>query len=99
MDDYGHGTHCAGTVGGVGNKGVGVVGVCWNIEIMAIKFLKWCFFCELNERKWAQFAGFFEQDFLKNWVFDRKFGVISGGMLVFGRKMGAVVSGCRVWVK
>jgi len=38
-DDHGHGTHCAGTVGGVGNNGVGVVGVCWNVKMVGIKFL------------------------------------------------------------
>jgi len=39
MDDYGHGTHCAGTIGAVGNNGIGVVGVNWNVKIMALKFL------------------------------------------------------------
>ena len=39
MDDHYHGTHCAGTIGGVGNNGVGVAGVCWNVQIMALKFL------------------------------------------------------------
>ncbi|MCI5065164.1 S8 family serine peptidase [bacterium] len=38
-DDHGHGTHCAGTVGAVGDNEVGVVGVNWNVEIMALKFL------------------------------------------------------------
>lgn len=38
-DDNGHGTHCAGTIGGVGNNGVGVTGVNWNVKIMALKFL------------------------------------------------------------
>lgn len=38
-DDNGHGTHCAGTIAGVGNNGVGVVGVGWNTKIMALKFL------------------------------------------------------------
>ncbi len=38
-DDHYHGTHCAGTIGGVGNNGSGVVGVCWNVKIMALKFL------------------------------------------------------------
>ncbi len=27
MDDHGHGTHTAGTIGAVGNNGIGVVGV------------------------------------------------------------------------
>jgi subtilisin family serine protease/Tol biopolymer transport system component len=39
MDDHYHGTHCAGTVGAVGNNGQGVAGVCWDVRIMAIKFL------------------------------------------------------------
>jgi subtilisin family serine protease len=37
MDDSGHGTHVSGTIGGTGNNGVGVVGVNWNVRIMAIK--------------------------------------------------------------
>jgi subtilisin family serine protease len=39
MDDNGHGTHVSGTIGAVGNNGVGVVGVNWNVQIMALKFL------------------------------------------------------------
>lgn len=39
MDDNGHGTHCAGTIGGVGDNGVGVTGVAWTTRIMALKFL------------------------------------------------------------
>lgn len=39
MDDDGHGTHVAGTIGAVGNNGAGVTGVCWTAKIMAIKFL------------------------------------------------------------
>ncbi len=39
MDDHYHGTHVAGTIGAVGDNGVGVVGVAWNVKIMAIKFL------------------------------------------------------------
>ncbi len=38
-DDAGHGTHCSGTIAGVGNNGLDVVGVCWNARIMALKFL------------------------------------------------------------
>jgi subtilisin family serine protease len=37
IDEHGHGTHTAGTLGAVGNNGVGVVGVNWNVRIMAIK--------------------------------------------------------------
>ncbi|GAI56940.1 unnamed protein product, partial [marine sediment metagenome] len=39
MDDHYHGTHCAGTIGAVGNNGEGVLGVCWDVRIMALKFL------------------------------------------------------------
>ena len=39
MDDNGHGTHVAGTIGAVGNNGVGVAGVAWSVKIMALKFL------------------------------------------------------------
>ena len=39
MDDNGHGTHCAGTVGAVGNNSSGVAGVNWNVRVMALKFL------------------------------------------------------------
>jgi len=38
MDNNGHGTHCAGTIGAVGDNNVGVVGVNWDVEIMALKF-------------------------------------------------------------
>jgi subtilisin family serine protease len=39
MDDHGHGTHCSGTIGAVGDNGKGVVGVAWRVQIMALKFL------------------------------------------------------------
>lgn len=39
MDDNDHGTHCAGTIGAVGDNGEGVVGVNWNVKLMALKFL------------------------------------------------------------
>ena len=39
MDDDGHGTHVAGTIGAVGNNGTGVVGVNWQVSIMGLKFL------------------------------------------------------------
>lgn len=38
MDDNGHGTHCAGTIGAVAND-IGVVGVNRRVKIMALKFL------------------------------------------------------------
>ena len=39
FDDHMHGTHCAGTVGAVGNDGLGISGVAQRVSIMAIKFL------------------------------------------------------------
>ncbi|MEW6161694.1 MAG: S8 family peptidase, partial [Verrucomicrobiota bacterium] len=39
MDDNGHGTHVAGTIGAVANNGKGVAGVAWGVQIMACKFL------------------------------------------------------------
>lgn len=39
MDGAGHGTHCSGTIGGVGNNGVGVAGVNWSVKLAALKFL------------------------------------------------------------
>ena len=39
MDEENHGTHVAGTIAGVGHNGVGVVGVAWKTQIMAMRFL------------------------------------------------------------
>lgn len=39
MDDHAHGTHVAGTIGALGNNGIGVAGVAWNVRMMPIKFL------------------------------------------------------------
>lgn len=39
FDDNGHGTHTAGTIGAVGNNGVGISGVNWQVQIMALKVL------------------------------------------------------------
>ena len=38
-DDHDHGTHVAGTIGAVGNNALGVTGVNWDVQIMALKFL------------------------------------------------------------
>lgn len=37
LDD--HGTHVAGTIGAVGNNGIGVAGVCWNVKLLSGKFM------------------------------------------------------------
>ena len=39
MDDNGHGSHVAGTIGAAGNSHVGVTGVNWNVTILPCKFL------------------------------------------------------------
>ncbi|MBN1601842.1 MAG: choice-of-anchor D domain-containing protein [Chitinispirillaceae bacterium] len=38
-DGHYHGTHCAGTIAGVGNNGIGVAGVMWTASLVALKFL------------------------------------------------------------
>jgi subtilisin family serine protease len=38
-DDNGHGTLIAGVLGAVGNNGIGVVGVAWQVQMMACKCL------------------------------------------------------------
>ncbi len=37
MDTQSHGTHVAGTIGAVGNNGIGLTGVAWNVKLMALK--------------------------------------------------------------
>jgi subtilisin family serine protease len=39
MDDHNHGTHVSGTIGAVGNNGIGVIGVDPSVSIMGLKFL------------------------------------------------------------
>ena len=36
-DFQGHGTHVAGTIGAVGNNGIGVAGVNWNVRIIPVR--------------------------------------------------------------
>lgn len=38
-DDNGHGTNVAGIIGAVGNNGVGVTGINWNVKILPVKVL------------------------------------------------------------
>lgn len=40
-DENGHGTHVAGIIGAMGNNEVGVVGVCWRVRIMPVRFISW----------------------------------------------------------
>lgn len=37
MDDSGHGTAVCGVIGGVGNNGVGIAGVAWNVRMLPIR--------------------------------------------------------------
>ena len=39
LDDHGHGTMVSGILGAVGNNALGVVGVNWNVSILAIKVI------------------------------------------------------------
>ncbi len=39
MDEHNHGSHVAGTIGAAGNNGIGVAGVAWNAQLMALKFV------------------------------------------------------------
>ena len=38
-DDFGHGTHVAGTIGAVANNGKGIAGLNWRVQLLSIKFL------------------------------------------------------------
>jgi subtilisin family serine protease len=39
LDEHGHGTHVAGTIAARGGDGIGVAGVAWNAQIVALKFM------------------------------------------------------------
>lgn len=39
LDDHSHGTHVSGTIGAVGDNGIGVAGVSWQVGLMSCKFL------------------------------------------------------------
>ncbi|HSQ56828.1 MAG TPA: S8 family serine peptidase [Gemmata sp.] len=49
-DDNGHGTHVSGTIGAIGDNGIGVAGVNWSVQLMALKFL------DANGRGWISNA-------------------------------------------
>ena len=38
LDDEGHGTLVSGVIGAVGNNGIGVAGVAWNVKLLPCKF-------------------------------------------------------------
>lgn len=40
MDVYGHGTSVATIIGAVGDNGLGIAGIAWNVKIMAVKFME-----------------------------------------------------------
>ncbi|UCE59001.1 MAG: S8 family serine peptidase [Phycisphaerales bacterium] len=37
IDDHGHGSHVAGTIGAVGNNGIGITGINWTCQLVAVK--------------------------------------------------------------
>jgi hypothetical protein len=39
MDEDNHGSHCAGTIGAMGDNGIGVVGMAWSVQMMALRFI------------------------------------------------------------
>lgn len=43
IDEHGHGTHVAGIIGAQGNNGIGVTGVAWSAQIMALRFMPYGF--------------------------------------------------------
>jgi subtilisin family serine protease len=39
MDGNGHGTHVSGTIGAIGGNGIGVAGVNWNVQLIALNIV------------------------------------------------------------
>ncbi len=48
-DPHGHGTHVAGTIGAVGNNGLGVVGVNWRTRLVALRVCSATGECEADD--------------------------------------------------
>ena len=46
-DENGHGTHVAGIIGAVGDNGIGVAGVNWNVKLLPLKICDINGFCSL----------------------------------------------------
>jgi len=38
-DEFSHGSHCAGIIGGVGDNGLGIVGINWSVGILPVRVL------------------------------------------------------------
>ena len=49
LDDNGHGTHCAGIIGAVGDNSSGISGVAWRAKIMALKCLNASGSCSVSD--------------------------------------------------
>src|SRR5262249_56721069 len=39
VDDYGHGTHVAGTIGAAANNTISIAGLNWHRQLLSLKFL------------------------------------------------------------
>ena len=39
LDDHGHGTHCAGSIGASGNNGEGIAGLNWEVSLVGLRFI------------------------------------------------------------
>ena len=52
-EDFGHGVHTAGTIGGVGNDAIGVTGVNWTVRIRPVRFIGTAGFGDLYDEAQA----------------------------------------------
>ena len=64
MDKNGHGTHVSGTIGAVGDNGVGIVGVCPNVSIMPVKVDSGGVFADWNIAEAINYASTMDADIL-----------------------------------